>query len=312
TVATMGSANYKVRYMILDGTTNAEVAKVYDSGTQTITSAWAFYTNNSIPASTLTAGNSYKVQVQLEVYNSAKVNTPVIQFNTDDIYLNITTSPTTTYNMNITTNTTNIPVDTNYYLEINYRRDADETGYNVYVYNGTGWTLKGSLTNLTWSLANFTLSSSEVINGNLSVRYIDQTPAGSTQGNLYIDYQRVNGSTPASGGAAAYRLNVTTNTTDIPDASTQTLQLRYNVSNDTFTLQLWNGSAWNNRTTLSDITMSYRNITLLTEELIPDGTLAGNAATLNKYYVLVRYLDLNASAVQQGSLYLDYQRVNST
>lgn len=107
-----------------------------------------------------------------------------------------------------------------------------------------------------------------------------------------------------------YSLNITTNTTDIPESSTQILQLRYNVSNDNFTLQLWNGSSWNNRTTLNDTAISYRNITLLTEELIPDGTLTGSAADLNKYFVLVRYLDLNASAAQ-GRLYLDYQRVYS-
>lgn len=108
-----------------------------------------------------------------------------------------------------------------------------------------------------------------------------------------------------------YRLNITTNTTNIPDATAQELQIRYNVSGDNFTMQLWNGSGWNNRTTLNDTGMAYRNITLLPGELIPDGTLTGNAVTLNKYYALVRYIDVNASAAQ-GKLYLDYQRVYSS
>jgi hypothetical protein len=106
-----------------------------------------------------------------------------------------------------------------------------------------------------------------------------------------------------------YKLNVTTNTTDIPGASIHTLELRYNVSGDNFTLQLWNGSSWNNRTILNDTSLSSRNITLLPDEVIPYGTLPGNAGIINKYYSLVRYLDLNASAVQQGKLYLDYQRI---
>ncbi len=108
-----------------------------------------------------------------------------------------------------------------------------------------------------------------------------------------------------------FRLNVTTNTTGIPDAGAQVLQLRYNVSNDNFTLQIWNGSEWNNRTTLNDTVMSYRNITLQPSELLSDGTMAGNAATINKYYMLVRYLDLNPGATP-GRLYLDYQRVYSS
>ena len=109
--------------------------------------------------------------------------------------------------------------------------------------------------------------------------------------------------------SGSYQLNVTTNTTDIPDASIHTLELRYNVSGDNFTVQLWNGSSWNNRTTLNDTSLSYRNITLYPEELIFNGTLAGNAGSINKSYSLVRYLDLNASVEQQGMLYLDYQRI---
>jgi len=102
---------------------------------------------------------------------------------------------------------------------------------------------------------------------------------------------------------------VTTNTTEIPDATIHELQIRYNVSEDNFTVQLWNGSSWNNRTILNDTILSYRNITLLPEELIPYGTLAGNAGIINNSYTIVRYMDLNASTVQQGNLYLDYQRI---
>jgi len=214
--------------------------------------------------------------------------------------INVTVLYKSTFLLNITMNTTSVPVNySNYYLEINYSCDTNETGYDVYVYNGSVWNLKGNLTSTNWTLANFTLSSSEVINGNVSVRYIDQTPAGTSQGNLYIDYQRTHGFIPGISGS--YRLNVTTNTTDIPHASNHDLQLRYNVSGDNFTLQIWNGSLWNNKTILNDTSLSYRNITLLPNELILDG--------VNKSYTLVRYLGMNASTTQQGTLYLDYQRI---
>jgi len=213
------------------------------------------------------------------------------------------------YLLNITTNITSVPADTNYYLEMNYSRNTNDT-YNVYVYNGSVWNNRGSLTSLTWNPFNVTIDTSELINGNVNVRYIDSTPAGSNQGKLFIDYLRIHGYTPAI--PPSYTLNITTNTTNIPDASVQMLQLRYSVSANNFTLQLWNGSSWNNRTTLNDTALSYRNITLLPEEFIPAGSLTGGAGTVTTGYVLVRYLDLNASAAQQGKLYLDYQRVYSS
>ncbi|MDL5503949.1 MAG: hypothetical protein QSU88_12135, partial [Candidatus Methanoperedens sp.] len=70
--------------------------------------------------------------------------------------------------------------------------------------------------------------------------------------------------------SGSYQLNVTTNTTEIPDSSIHTLELRYNVSGDNFTMQIWNGSAWNNRSILNNSSTSYLNITLLPEELISD------------------------------------------
>ncbi len=114
-----------------------------------------------------------------------------------------------------------------------------------------------------------------------------------------------------------YGLNVTANTTGIPDATTQVLQLRYNVSvpGDNFTVQLWNGtnSTWNNKTTLNSSSLAYFNVTLESGELLSDGAFTGGSVgDLNKYYVRVRYTDVDARPTQQGNLYLDYQRVYST
>jgi hypothetical protein len=268
-------------------------SQIYPTTNYSEVAAWSTYSNTSVSPNDFTQPGNYRVKLIATIYTSGS-GSPQMDVRWDNPIITLV-SPV--YSLNMTTNTTKVPVDTNYYLEINYSRDSGESGYNVYSFNGTAWNLKGGLTSLVWSIANFTLSSSEVINGNVSVRYLDQTPAGSTRGNLSIDYQRIHSISPG------YHLDITTNTTDIPEASIHTLQLRYNVSGDNFTLQLWNGSTWNNRTILNDTALSYRNITLLSDELIPD------TGSINKYFTLVRYLDQNASAVQQGRLYLDYQRI---
>ncbi|MCG2759046.1 MAG: hypothetical protein L6263_11520 [Desulfobacteraceae bacterium] len=314
-VTAIGSANYKVRYKIFNAVTFNEVAKVYDSGTRTTALPWNFYPNNSIPVSVLTSGNSYFVQIELEVLNSVKADQPKIYFNTDDIYLNITTSSTTTYSMNITTYTDPVSlVDTDYYLEIRYLRDNNETGYNVFVINQTGgWTNKGSLINNSWDIFNQSLSPQEYNSGNVSVRYTDQTPSGTSRGNLSIDYQRIHGYTP--GIAGGWYLDVTTNTTGIPGALSQLLQVRYNVSmnEDNFTLNIKNSSTslWDVKATLNQTTMNLLNITLQSDYLFPDGAFSlGSVGDLPKYYMLVRYNGTNSS--KPGKLYLDYQRVNSS
>jgi len=146
--------------------------------------------------------------------------------------------------------------------------------------------------------------------GNYRIRFADAKVAISFQDNSSSTFRVDEFMVIFNYNTTTYQLNITTNTTGIPEAANrQELQLRYYVSGDNFTLQVWNGSAWNNRTTLNDTTLSYRNITLVPEELIPQGASTGNAGSVNNYYVLVRYLD--ASPAQQGRLYLDYQRVYS-
>ncbi|MDD5615545.1 MAG: hypothetical protein PHH85_05020 [Candidatus Methanoperedens sp.] len=312
TVASVGSANYKVRYKILDGITNNEIAIVYDSGSLTVSSPWQFYTNNSIPASTLTGGNTYKLQVQLEVYQTVKANKPSITFFTDDIYLNITTSGTTTYSFNITTDTTPVPEDTEHFLEINYSRDAGDT-YGVYVWNGSEWNNIGSLNAATgtWTVFNQSLNINEYNSGSPRVRYIDTNPSGTSRSNLSIDYQRIHGYTPATPGG--YNLDIITNTSGVPAASSHKLQVMYNATGDNFTLQVYNGStlSWDVRESLNvTASMTLKEVTLSADYLLPDGTFSGNVNNLPRKYVRVRYL--HESPSNQGRLYLDYQRVYSS
>lgn len=226
--------------------------------------------------------------------------------------LNVTvTYIATAYSLNVTTSTTGVyeDVDSNYYLEINYSRDAGEAGYDVYVHNGTDWNLKGSLASSSWSLANFTLGNSEIINGNVDVLYLDRTPSGTVGGNLYIDYQRVHNYTPEV--PPGYLLDIIANTTDVPDASSHKLRLRYNATGDNFTLSVYNGTVWNVKGTLNNSAMTYMEVALSSDELLQDGIFSPfTVNSLSRYYVLVRYADESPS--KHGRLYLDYQGVFSS
>ncbi|MCZ7355441.1 MAG: hypothetical protein O8C65_00785 [Candidatus Methanoperedens sp.] len=268
---------------------------------------WVNYNNFSISPSDFSQnGTNYTILLNatLDVTSDGGMGScgcgwMEVRWDNPDITLNSSS-------LNITTNTSSVPIDTNYYLEINYSNDT-AGGYSVYVFNGTAWNNRGSLNSSTWTVFSYTLNGTEYNSGNVSVMYIDKNSTG--PGNLSIDYQRIHGYTPV------YDLNITTNTTGIPDSTTQVLQLRYNVSNDNFTLQIWNGtnSSWNNKTTLSSNSLSNFNITLQAGELLQDtATTDGSVSQINRYYVLVRYLDVNASSTQIATLYLDYQRVNSS
>jgi hypothetical protein len=108
-----------------------------------------------------------------------------------------------------------------------------------------------------------------------------------------------------------FLLNITTNTTNVPEANRSELQLKYNISEDNFTVQIKNtSSGWENAAILNATGLPYRNITLNSSWLIPDGTFPGNVASINRSYVNVRYLGVNQSV--NGTLYLDYQRVYSS
>ncbi|MCX9085893.1 MAG: hypothetical protein OIN87_13965, partial [Candidatus Methanoperedens sp.] len=197
--------------------------------------------------------------------------------------------------------------------------DGDEVYIQLWNYSSNNWsaswnllgTLPSSDTVLWYNITNINEIQTFVnTTGNFRIRFADAKvavgSADALQSSIFsIDEFKVIFNYDLN----LYHLNVTTNTTNIPEAVSQELQLRYNVSNDNFILQIWNGSTWNNRTTLNDTVLSYRNITLFSDELISYGTMSGNDGNINTYYILVRYQDMNASTTQQGSLYLDYQRI---
>jgi hypothetical protein len=98
-----------------------------------------------------------------------------------------------------------------------------------------------------------------------------------------------------------YDMQINENINSIPSADNQTLQLRYALANtnDTFNVQVWDGSAWNTRgSSLSSTSWTNWSYTLLSSEVI-GGT------------VQVKFVDNNPSSTSQDNILIDYLRVES-
>jgi hypothetical protein len=221
------------------------------------------------------------------------------------------------YSMNIATNISSIPSDTQYTLQTNYKLgNTNEAGYNMDIWNfaSSTWENTQNLSAASWTQNNVTLTSDQISGGQVKTRFTDQTPTGTASGDLFIDYQRIHGFT--EGIPAGYHLDITTDTSNIPEANTlPILQLKYTVSGGNFTVLIKNvtTSGWDSVTTLNASGMPYRNITLKQDELLPDGTFPSDVpyvSAINKYYVQVHYID--ESPLLNGTLNLDYQRVYSS
>jgi hypothetical protein len=100
-----------------------------------------------------------------------------------------------------------------------------------------------------------------------------------------------------------YSLNITTNITDLPsDMDSYVLQIRANASgSESFNVTVRNSTgAYNSKGQISGGTMQQVNFTLNGTTEVLSGT------------VWVRFLDANASDGTLDSLYIDYERVNSS
>jgi len=88
----------------------------------------------------------------------------------------------------------------------------------------------------------------------------------------------------------------------IPLSDDYTLQMRYELANaiDTFRVQVWDGSTWENRgATLSSVSWENWSYTLLDDEI-----------TYGE--VDVKFIDVNPISTSQDGLLIDYLRVNGT
>jgi hypothetical protein len=165
--------------------------QINQSRTYTTQSAWGNFSNYSINVTDFSLNGKYSILLNTTLFttnNGAIVN---VSWDNPTITLNYTT-----YRLNMTTDTTSVPVDKSYYLEINYSLDAGDT-YAVYVLNSTDWNKRADLnaTPGSWNVKSILLNPNEYNGGNLRIRYMDENPEGTSQGNLFIDYQRIHGIT---------------------------------------------------------------------------------------------------------------------
>jgi hypothetical protein len=171
---------------------NGVKKQINQSRIYTTQSSWGNFSNYSINVTDFSLNGNYSILLNTTLFttnNGAIVN---ISWDNPTITLN-----QITYRLNMTTDTASVPVDTRYFLEINYSRDAGDT-YGVLVLNGTDWNKRADLNAIpgTWNVKSITLNLNEYNGGNPRIRYMDENPGGTYQGNLFIDYQRIHGINP--------------------------------------------------------------------------------------------------------------------
>lgn len=96
-----------------------------------------------------------------------------------------------------------------------------------------------------------------------------------------------------------YRYDVEFNTSGVPSATTQTLEINYKVNGENAQMWVYNGTAWNNRATLSATAMTPYSYAL-------------QAGEYNGGDIRVRYVDVSQSMdAVQNSMDIEYHRVKS-
>ncbi|MCK5661631.1 MAG: hypothetical protein KAH86_09735, partial [Methanosarcinales archaeon] len=208
--------------------------------------------------------------------NIARTGGPGTLANVDAFDVVVTTSAgSTTYSMNITTYTASVPDADTHYLEMNYRVDANDT-YDVFVFDGSIWNNRGTLSSTSWDASfNYTLTANEYNGSTPSVRFIDQTPAGTSQGNLDIDYLRVHSVTA---GGTNYRLEILQNVTGVPTEDNYLLTIKGKTDGgESYDVQVYD-SGWVTKSNISGTTNTWYNTSI-------------SASAVSAGKVQIRYVD---------------------
>ncbi|PKK85547.1 MAG: hypothetical protein CVT48_04955 [Thermoplasmata archaeon HGW-Thermoplasmata-1] len=89
-------------------------------------------------------------------------------------------------------NFTGVPAATDHLVELRYNRNILhlET-YGVYLWDGSGWNLRGTLSATGWTTWQYTLTSGEYNGGSPRIRLNDNNPYGAVNGQLQVDYLRI-------------------------------------------------------------------------------------------------------------------------
>ncbi|MCK5318452.1 MAG: hypothetical protein KAJ55_11075, partial [Anaerolineales bacterium] len=131
----------------------------------------------------------------------------------DALWIQVTYTAVET--MDITTTVSSTTASDVYYIELNYYTSGDT--FDIFAYNGTGWTDIGDLTQTgSFTVFNTSLTPDEYNSGSPQIKFKDKTADGTT-GYLYLEYERVHsytgGNAPASNH---YEMKLNHNFTGIP------------------------------------------------------------------------------------------------
>lgn len=103
-----------------------------------------------------------------------------------------TTAASTTYSLSVQLDWTSVPSGSIQLLELRAHVDSPGDTFTVQVWDGVAWrTCAGTLASTTPATFTCTLLPAEWLAGSPRIRFVDSTPAGTTQGRLHLDYARV-------------------------------------------------------------------------------------------------------------------------
>ncbi|MBA7598940.1 hypothetical protein ES703_05965 [subsurface metagenome] len=201
------------------------------------------------------------------------------------------------YSLNWEHRITNVPNRVSHKVRIYGYADSGEN-FSIYTWDGSSW--QDSTYNLPISIdwVEYDIDNSYVQNGIVSIKYDDDTTGDDTAENIRIDYCVVEST------SATYSVEIYENIDNVISGDNYYLEIKYMLdsTNDNFKVQVWNGSAWNDRGNTLDNSAGWEewSYTLLANEL------TGTGDDVN-----IRFVDTDGELTDINALLLDYVRVRS-
>ncbi|GAG64426.1 unnamed protein product, partial [marine sediment metagenome] len=201
------------------------------------------------------------------------------------------------YSLNWEHRITSVPNRVSHKVRIYGYADSGEN-FSIYTWDGSNW--QDSTYNLPISIdwVEYDIDNSYVQNGIVSIKYDDDTTGDDTAENIRIDYCVVEST------SATYSVEIYENINNVISGDNYYLEIKYMLdsTNDNFKVQVWNGSAWNDRGNTLDNSAGWEewSYTLLANEL------TGTGDDVN-----IRFVDTDGELTDINALLLDYVRVRS-
>jgi hypothetical protein len=150
--------------------------------------AWATQTATGLSASDVLSGHTYHLRIDIS-FQSTRSLVNGMGFNADNITLTVTPRD---YQADGELRVLSVPKGTTHTLELRARTSGET--FNAQVWNGAGWTTRGTVTAVSpsWGLISYGLTSAEWNSGTVRVRFLASgSGADGTADVLSVEYLRV-------------------------------------------------------------------------------------------------------------------------